>query len=87
MPQHDPIADMLDLYVDRDELAGAATVVLRHGRVVQSCARGWRDREALDLLEGDAIYRIASMTKPITSVAAMMLVEEGRIGLDEPITA
>lgn len=87
MPQHDPIADMLDLYVDRDELAGAATVVFRHGRVVQSCARGWRDREALDLMEGDAIYRIASMTKPITSVAAMMLVDEGRIGLDEPITA
>lgn len=87
MPQHDPIADMLDRYVDRDELAGAATVVFRHGRVVQSCARGWRDREALDLMEGDAIYRIASMTKPITSVAAMMLVDEGRIGLDEPITA
>jgi CubicO group peptidase (beta-lactamase class C family) len=87
MPHQDSIADMLDGYIDREDLAGAATVVCRQGQVVQSCARGWRDREALDFLEGDAIFRIASMSKPITSVAAMMLVEEGAIVLDEPITA
>lgn len=87
MPPLDPIADMLDGYVDRDEIAGAATVVWKRGRVVQNCARGWRDREALDFLEDDAIFRIASMSKPITSVAATMLVEEGAIALEEPITA
>ena len=86
MPQKDPIADMLDRHIDRDEIAGAATVVWKRGQVVQSCARGWRDREALEFLEGDAIFRIASMTKPITSVAALMLVDEGRIGLDQAIT-
>ena len=61
-------------------------MVWKRGQVVQSCARGWRDREALEFLESDAIFRIASMSKPITSVAALMLVDEGRIGLDQAIT-
>lgn len=86
MTTPDPIAAMLGRYVDADEIAGAATLVWKDGRVVQTCAAGWRDRETLDLLERDAIFRIASMTKPVTSVAALMLVDEGRIALTDPIS-
>lgn len=86
MTTADPIAAMLGRYVDADEIAGAATIVWKDGRVVQACAAGWRDRESLELLERDAIFRIASMTKPVTSVAALMLVDEGRIALTDPIS-
>jgi CubicO group peptidase (beta-lactamase class C family) len=86
MTASDPIAAMLGRYVDADEIAGAATLVWTDGTVVQTCATGWRDRESLDLLERDAIFRIASMTKPVTSVAALMLVDEGKIALTDPIT-
>ncbi|MBI5941768.1 MAG: beta-lactamase family protein [Caulobacterales bacterium] len=86
MTTPDPIAATLGRYVDADEIAGAATLVWKDGRVVQTCATGWRDRESLDLLERDAIFRIASMTKPVTSVAALMLVDEGKIALTDPIS-
>ncbi len=86
MTASDPIAAMLGRYVDADEIAGAATLVWKGGKVVQTCATGWRDRESLDLLGRDAIFRIASMTKPVTSVAALMLVDEGRIALTDPVS-
>ena len=86
MTASDPIAAMLGRYVDADEIAGATTLVWKDGKVVQTCATGWRDRESLELLERDAIFRIASMTKPVTSVAALMLVDEGRIALADPIS-
>jgi len=86
MTASDPIAAMLGRYVDADEIAGAATLVWKDGKVVQTCATGWRDRESLDLLQRDAIFRIASMTKPVTSVAALMLVDDGKISLADPIS-
>ncbi|MCF8504083.1 MAG: beta-lactamase family protein [Caulobacter sp.] len=86
MTASDPITAMLGRYVDADEIAGAATLVWKDGRVVQTCATGWRDRESLDLLQRDAIFRIASMTKPVTSVAALMLVDDGKISLADPIS-
>eukprot|EP01030_Chromulinospumella_sphaerica_P032023 gene32023-32717_t len=52
-------------------MAGAATLVWRQGREVQSCAVGWADIAARRPLARDTIFRIASMTKPVTSVAAM----------------
>ena len=70
--------------VDSGELAGAATLVWRDGEAQTVCV-GWRDIEADLPVERDTIFRIASMTKPITSVAALMLVEEGRIALTDPI--
>lgn len=86
MSAKEPIAAALEAYVDADQLAGAATLVWRDGKVVQTAAVGWRDMEATELLERDAIFRIASMTKPITSTAAMMLFEEGAFALDDPIS-
>ena len=80
------IAKAIETYVDAEELAGAVALVWRGGRIAQDCAVGWRDREALELMGRDTLFRIASMTKPVTSVAALMLMEEGRFGLDDPIT-
>jgi len=85
MGAQDPIAAAIGAIVDSGELAGAATLVWRDGTVVQNACIGWRDLEARLPVERDTLFRIASMTKPITSVAALMLVEEGRIRLDDPV--
>ena len=81
----DPIAITIGALVDAGELAGAATLVWRDGKVVQSACVGWRDMAAGLPIERDTLFRIASMTKPITSTAALMLFEEGRFALDDPI--
>lgn len=65
--------------------AGIAVLVLRDGQVVKAGTYGWADREAGTALRPDALFRIASQTKAITSVAAMMLVEEGRLRLGDPV--
>ncbi|HUP23978.1 MAG TPA: serine hydrolase domain-containing protein [Thermoanaerobaculia bacterium] len=75
----------MQAYVDRGEVAGVVTVVARRGKVVHLAAHGHRDREAAAPMTGDTIFRIASMTKPIASVALMMLWEEGRFQLRDPI--
>lgn len=79
------IDTVVQAMVDSAWVAGAAVLVLRDGRVVKSGAWGWRDREAGDPLAGDDLFRIASQTKAVTSVAVMMLVEEGRLGLQHPV--
>ena len=86
MKSEDPIATAIQSMVDAGALAGAATLIWRDGKVVQVATVGWRDVEARLPIERDSIFRIASMTKPITSTAALMLFEEGRFALDDPIT-
>jgi CubicO group peptidase (beta-lactamase class C family) len=73
-------------YVDEGRVAGLVTLVSRNGRVVQLEAYGRADLEASRAMTKDAIFRIASQTKALTSVAAMMLVEEGRLGLGDPVS-
>jgi CubicO group peptidase (beta-lactamase class C family) len=85
MSSHDSIEAALRAYVDEGALAGAATLVWRNGRVVQTSAVGRRDLVTDLPVERDTIFRIASMTKPLTSVAALTLYDEGRFALDEPI--
>jgi CubicO group peptidase (beta-lactamase class C family) len=65
--------------VERNLIPGAVVLIARGGRIAYAEAFGWRDREAKAPMELDAIFRIASMTKPLTSVAAMMLAEEGKL--------
>ena len=84
MNRESEIEAALQKVVDSRELAGAATLVWRDGEAQTACV-GWRDVEANLPVERDTIFRIASMTKPITSVAALMLVEEGRIALTDSI--
>lgn len=73
-------------YVDRGLVPGAVTLVARRGRVVHFDAIGYRDVEAKAPMTTDTIFRIASMTKPIASVALMMLYEEGHFLLNDPIS-
>ncbi len=72
-------------YVDDGRLAGYLVAVSREGRVAHLTTCGWRDREAGLPVEADTLWRIHSLTKPVTSVAAMMLHEEGLLGLADPI--
>lgn len=72
--------------VDHGEIAGAVALVLRNGQLVYERAVGWADREASRKMTTDAIFRIASQTKALTSVALMSLVEEGKISLDDPVS-
>jgi CubicO group peptidase (beta-lactamase class C family) len=72
--------------VGRGEIAGAVALVLRDGRPVYERAFGWADREAGRRMTADAIFRIASQTKAITSVAILMLAEEGRLSLNDPVS-
>lgn len=86
MSSQDEIAKAIEAYVDSDQFAGAVSLVWRDGKVVQAGAVGWRDRETLDPMARDTIFRIASMSKPVTALAALTLLEDGRFALDDPIS-
>jgi CubicO group peptidase (beta-lactamase class C family) len=73
-------------YVEAEKLPGFAVLVSRAGEVVHFTTHGSRDIAADLPIEADTVYRIYSMTKPITSVAAMMLYEEGRFDLSDPVS-
>ena len=80
------IDQMMQRYVDEGKIAGAVGLVMRDGRVVYERAVGWADKEAGRRMTSDAIFRIASQTKAITSAAILILLEEGRIGLEDPVS-
>jgi len=73
-------------YVDEDLLAGWQIVVTRRGQVVHASTYGMRDREAGLPVQDDTVWRAYSMTKPLTSVAAMQLWEQGRFELTDPVS-
>lgn len=77
--------DFLRQATDRDGYLGAVAVVLQDGKIVYQGAAGHADLARTRPMTEDAIFRIYSMTKPITSVAALVLVEEGRLRLDDPV--
>ncbi len=72
--------------VDAGSLAGAAMLVWQDGQVIQATEVGWRNIELNLPIERNTLFRIASMTKPITSTLALMLFEEGKFALSDPIT-
>ncbi|MBO0931188.1 serine hydrolase domain-containing protein [Fibrella aquatilis] len=77
---------VLQEYVDQGKQAGIIALVVRNGKIVYHKAFGMDNPAAKTPLKRDAIFRIASQTKAITTVAAMMLFEEGRFLLDEPVS-
>jgi CubicO group peptidase (beta-lactamase class C family) len=79
------IDQLLQRYVDENRIAGAVALVLRDGNPVYERAVGWADKEAGRRMTPATIFRIASQTKAFTSTAVLALVEEGKIGLDEPV--
>ncbi len=72
-------------FIDDDQIAGAVALVARHGKVVHHSAVGWKHKEVNLPMTTDAIFTLMSMTKPIVSAGLMMLFEEGRFRLDDPI--
>ena len=74
----DRIGKVVQKDIDDKRIAGAVSMVMRHGQVAWFRAQGMSDREASKPMRTDSIFRICSMTKPITSVAAMILYEEGK---------
>jgi len=73
-------------YVDEGKLAGAVTVIARHGKIVHYEAVGKQNLETGAPMARDTLFRIYSMTKPITAVAAMILYEEGKFQLTDPVS-
>ena len=80
------IHQAIERHIDAGAISGAVTLVARRGKIVHFEAHGLMDLEARRPMTTDAIFRIASMTKPVTSVAVMMMVEEGKIRLSDPVS-
>ncbi len=89
-PGHSPhdlreVTSALQGAVDRGEVGGAVTLIHHRGETLQVDAVGYRDKAKTTPMTRDAIFRIASMTKPITSVAALILLDEGHFTLEDPV--
>ncbi len=82
----DRITEITQGYVDQGQLAGAITMVARHGKLVHFEAVGARGADDARPLQKDALFRIYSMSKPITAVAIMQLYEQGKFQLSDPVS-
>ncbi len=80
------ISSVVQHGIDDKRIAGAVTLVVRRGKVAWFKSQGMADRESGKTMPTDAMFRICSMTKPITSVAVMMLYEEGKFLLEDPVS-
>lgn len=80
------IDSVLQRAVDSNLVPGVVALVTRDGRTVYERAVGWADREGTRRMRADDIFRIASQSKAVTTVAAMMLVEEGKLALNDPVS-
>jgi len=78
------LTDTYQGYIDRGELPGAVLLIARGNQIAYLQALGYQDREKKTPMKADSIFRLASMTKPIVSVAAMILAEDGRLDLAAP---
>jgi CubicO group peptidase (beta-lactamase class C family) len=82
----DRVGQMLKAQIERERFPGAVAIVARKGKIVYFEAFGQRDPQTGAPMSRDAIFRLYSMTKPFTSVAAMMLVEDGKLTLADPVS-
>ena len=82
----DRVGQMLKAQIERERFPGAVAIVARKGKIVYFEAFGQRDPQTGAPMSKDAIFRLYSMTKPFTSVAAMMLVEDGKLTLADPVS-
>ena len=72
-------------FVDNNDISAIQTAIVKNGKLIHFDGYGNSDISDQDSLENDDIFRIASMTKPIVSVALMMLYEEGKFKLNDPV--
>ncbi len=80
------IDDLVDRFIDSGQITGAVTLVARHGQIAHLEAQGVMDTESNRPVTPDTMFRVASMSKPVAGVAIMMLVEEGKIRLNDPVS-
>ena len=80
------IDDVIQRAIDAKQIAGAVTIVSRKNRIAHFEAQGFMDLESKTAMRKDAIFRMASMSKPVTSVAILMLLEEGKVRLNDPVS-
>ena len=80
------INEVVQRYIDSGQITGAVTVVARRGKVAHFEAQGLMDVESKTPMRRDAIFRMASMSKPVTGVAILMLMEEGKLRLTDPVS-
>jgi CubicO group peptidase (beta-lactamase class C family) len=80
------LADRMKEGVASGEIPGAVVLIARNGKLVMFDAFGYRDRDAKAPMTTDAIFRIASLSKPITSLAALVLMEDGKLSLADPVS-
>lgn len=80
------VQPMLQRYVDEGRIAGAVTLVLRDGVVIHHAAVGWADKEARKSMREDTLFRIASQTKALTSVAVLQLMEQGKLSVGQRVS-
>ena len=80
------IKGVMQTYIDRGVFAGISTLVARKGELAHLGTFGWQDLETRKPITEDTLFRIYSMTKPITSVAVMMLCEQGKLRLGDPVS-
>ena len=80
------VGELIQRHIDEGNISGAVTLVARNGEIAHLEAHGVMDIESNAPMQPDTIFRIASMTKPIVSTAVMMLVEEGKIRLTDPVS-
>jgi len=80
------ITQLLQQHVDQGLIAGAVAGIARHGEVVYLESVGWQDVEQQQPMQTSSIFQIRSMSKPVTAVAALQLIEQGRLSLDDPVS-
>ena len=80
------IHEAVQRHIDAGSLSGAVTLVARHGKIAHLEAHGLMDIESKRAMPKDGVFRLASMSKPITAVAVMMMVEEGKVRLSDPVS-
>jgi len=80
------IHQMVMRHVEAGDISGAVTIVARRGRVVHFEAHGWMDLESKKPMTRDAVFRLASSSKPVTATAILMLLEEGKLKLTDPVS-
>ncbi len=80
------ITEMMKRHIAAGEISGGVTLVARHGRIAHFEATGVTDIDSKKPMTKDAVFRIASMTKPVTGVAIMMMMEEGRLTITDPVS-
>src|SRR5438477_7977311 len=80
------ITEMMKRHIAAGEISGGVTLVARHGKIAHFEATGVTDVDSKRPMTKDAVFRIASMTKPVTGVAVMMMMEEGKLKITDPVS-